>query len=683
MTLSDKAGLDSGLTCLKGAGPARTALLSKLGLCVIRDLLFFFPRRYEDRRHAAAISGLAIGAPAVVFARVVSSEARELQGRARRIVTCRFSDGTGELQAVWFNMRGLENILKKGTEAVLFGTPLLHGNALEMTSPEFSVSPGDAKNFTGIIPVYPLTEGLTQKWMRAFTASAVEKYSSLLKEPLPHEITEQNSLMPLNEAVLSLHRPPSPESWKEARRRIAYEELFFLQGAMICSRSESGAGGAVTPDIKTAESILFGASFTPTESQLGAVREILEDASHGRPARRLLQGDVGCGKSVAAAAFAGAVCAAGAQCAMLAPTEVLAEQLNGQMRKYLEPKGFRCALLTSSVSPSERKEIAAGIASGEICAAAGTHSLLSEDIAFKNLGALIIDEQQRFGVSQRSLLISKYPSAHLLMMSATPIPRTAALALYGDLDITSIRELPKGRRAPETRLITYKKLPDLMRFLISEIAAGGRVYWICPLVDDGESALPTVKKRWKWLQEKLPPVPVSLIYGQQESRDKLQALDDFRSGRTKILVGTTVLEVGIDVPEASVIVVESPERYGMSQLHQLRGRVGRGQRRGVCVLLGESDTGAERPRLETFAAVNDGFRIAEADLALRGAGDMAGTAQHGDISFKAANLQTDSELCSTARADAAAYENKYGTEALRALIEKLYMVPASCESRFF
>ncbi len=654
------------LSALKGVGPRRSALLEKLGLRTVEDMLYLFPRRYEDRRSVKKITELVPGAPAVVYATVCGVDVRPLPGRGRRLITCRLSDGSGFLDAVWFNRRGLENTLAKDTPVALYGTPSLRSSVFEMTEPEFEVvkDKGEKSPFAGIVPVYPSTEGLPQKWFRGIARALVEQHHNQAEEELPSCLIEKNALMPISRAIYEMHMPESPESWKEARRRFAYGELFTLQLTLAASRKERAESSAVL--LKRGalfEAMTASLPFSLTASQRRVIDEIFADGASGRPISRLIQGDVGSGKTLVAIAFAAGLCDSGAQCAVLAPTEVLAEQLHAQTAKYLAPLGVGCALIKSQLPARERRAVLSGAADGSLSVVTGTQALLSDEIKFKNLGAVIIDEQQRFGVRQRARLLKSGAKPHLIMMSATPIPRTMALTLYGDLDISVIEDKPAGRAPVETRIIGRDQLAKLLRFIAAEILSGGRVYWICPRVeeDDG-SDLPAAVKRFEWLEKKLPPVKMSLIHGQMESSDKEAAIAGFRSGLSQLLVGTTVLEVGVDVPEATVIVIESPERYGLSQLHQLRGRVGRGTRRGLCVLL--SLLPEDNERLRIFASTNDGFEIAKADLELRGAGEITGTAQHGLARFRVADLQKDYLLAETARDDAREFLEKEGLEAL-------------------
>ena len=453
-----------------------------------------------------------------------------------------------------------------------------------------------------------------------------------------------------------MHHPTDTESWRNARRRLAYEELLVVQAGLALRRHALKSCKVVAKIVPGEIYAAFRSSlpFEPTQAQKKAFDELFADTAKDKPMSRLLQGDVGSGKTLVAVGFAAACCDSQIQCAIMAPTEILAMQLYEQAQKYLVPLGCKVAMIKGGQKLSERNKILEATLSGEINVVVGTQALLFDRVKFKKLGAVIIDEQQRFGVEQRRALVKHGSAPHLLMMSATPIPRSLAMTLFADLDISALTEKPVGRKKLETRITDVKNMAVLLQFLIDEAGRGGRVYWVCPRVEeDGSTALTSVKKRFAFLKKHLGKLGVGLVYGGMSGDEKDATLEKFRSGEIKILTGTTVIEVGIDVPEASVIVIENPERFGLSQLHQLRGRIGRGSRRGVCVLLVQSLEGAIPERLQIMLDTDDGFEIAEADLELRGSGEISGAAQHGLTEFKHVKLKKDLKLIAQAREDAA------------------------------
>ena len=653
------AALSSPLSELQGVGPKRCALLAKLGVRTVWELLNFFPRRYEDRRRAVAVKELVPGRASDVRASVEGVERRRLSRPGLELVTARLSDGTGELSAVWFNRKGLEYVLKEGTAALFYGVPSLRAGGFEMTNPEFEVCGGENEElFTGIVPIYPSTAGLPARWFRGFTADAVEAALPLVEETLPAFVLKKRSLMPLRQALAAMHRPGSAEEWKEARRRLAYEELFTLQAALALRKKmarDKGAAYKIKPGPEY-KKFIASLPFPLTASQNRALSEIAADVNGNSPMSRLLQGDVGSGKTLVAVGLAAAAAGCGVQTAVMAPTEVLASQLYSQCVKWLAPLGVRCVLLKGGQSAAERRETLASLADGSALVAAGTQALLENGVEFKKLGVLVIDEQQRFGVEQREALLKRKRVPHMLMMSATPIPRTLTMCLFGDLDVSVLTERPAGRPRTETRLIDVRKMGTLLQFIIDEAAAGGRIFWVCPRVEEDEaSEAASAEKRRAFLEKHLGSLGVGLLHGRMEAEEKERALEDFRAGRTRLLVATTVVEVGVDVPSASVIVIESPERFGLPQLHQLRGRVGRGGRRGVCVLLVKDEAADAPERLSVMLRTDDGFEIAEADLRFRGSGELGGSAQHGDAGFRVADLAKDARLLCEAREDAAEY----------------------------
>lgn len=668
--------LKAPVSSLKGVGPARESLLANLGVSAVEDLIWLFPRRYEDRRNLAKIKDLVPGRPTVVIAEVREIERKRLRS-GLDIVTAVMEDGTGAVSVSWFNRKGLEYILKPETKAALFGMPSIRSKALEISNPEFEVVKGDdaPEKFAGIIPIYPSTAGLSQRWLRTLIENTLSEYLPLIPETLPEWVRMKRDLPPLCQALLGMHSPFDTGEWKKARRRLAYEELFLLQVGLAYKRAKFKANRSNLPindNGRIYRGFIGGLPFALTEAQSGAIGDIFADLRSMRPLSRLLQGDVGSGKTVVALAFAAAVADSGAQTAIMAPTEVLADQLFAQSIKYFTPLGVETVLLKGGQTVTERRA-ALELIEGGASVVVGTQALLEGKIPWKNLGAVIIDEQHRFGVLQRAAILEYDPVPNLLMMSATPIPRTLTLCLFGDLDVSLLREKPQGRRKVETRIIDGAKMQVLLQFLADEAGKGARAYWICPRVEESGPEAASAEKRFAFVAKHLGRLGVGLLHGRMTSAEKEEILSGFRGGGIKILISTTVVEVGIDVPEASVIVIESPERFGLSQLHQLRGRVGRGSRRGVCVLLVSNTAGEVPARLRALLDTDDGFEIAEADLALRGAGELSGTSQHGVTEFKVADPAKDAELLAEAREDAAEWmENDPGFTQCPEFREKLF-----------
>ena len=643
---------------IRGIGPRRAGLLEKLGIRTANDVLWFFPRRYADRREICKITELRPDRSSVVIVKIKTVNCRRSFRTGIQICSCEAEDGTGTLSVIWFNRKGLGNILKEGTSAVLFGLPSFCDGRIEFSNPEFEVikDVSDTAGFTGIVPVYPLTAGLPERWLRKFIDSILESHLPQVKEYLPQSIIEKRGLPDIREALHGMHRPESEEHWKDCRNRLAYEEFLFLQTALVLRKERlkrSGGAARIIPRGPYYSAFMSCLPFELTPSQTKVLSQIFEDTQRGHPMSRLLQGDVGSGKTVISLALAAAGADAGIQTAIMAPTEVLAEQLYSQAQKFLSGIGIECALLKGGLNRSEKTRLTDSIREGLTKVVVGTHAMIQDGVEFPYLETVIIDEQQRFGVMQRGEMLSRGKTPHLLMMSATPIPRTISACLFGDMDISVIRERPEGRQKIETRLIDFTKIRDLMQFMIDESAAGGRTYWICPRVEeDGENYIASVEKRYKFLKKHLGPLGIGFIHGKMDSRLKSCELEKFRVGEIKVLVGTTVLEVGVDVPEASVVVIESPERYGLSQLHQMRGRVGRGSRRGVCLLLVNKIEEEVADRLRIMLATDDGFKIAEADHLLRGPGKISGYEQHGASEFRTADIFRDSVLLKRAREDA-------------------------------
>lgn len=658
--------LSERLDNLSGVGEKRSQLLSKLGLTTVSDIINFFPRKYEDRRHSCKISELAEGEKTLVYAYVDSIEEYGAYGGKAGRTTAKLLDASGRITAFWFNRRNMTRVLPKGSTALFYGEITSYGGKLQLSNPEFEITKNPEKSaLAGIIPIYSSTEGLKSFWFKKFILQVLEKALPEIKDTLPKHIIEKRQLLPKNEAIAQIHNPKDENCWRAARKRLAYEELLEVQTEVALRRyalkSCTCAAKIIPGEIY--KKFIQNLSFTPTNSQKQALAEIFKDTASQVPMSRLLQGDVGSGKTFVAVGLAAACCDSKTQCAVMAPTEVLATQLYSEMLRCLEPLGVKCVLIKGGQKLSERNKILEAAENGEAQIIVGTQALLFDRVKFNSLGAVIIDEQHRFGVEQRRALVNHGEAPHLLMMSATPIPRSLAMTLFADLDISALTEKPAGRRKIETRITDMKKISVLLKFIAEEAINGGRIYWVCPRVEETVTGkelqikqtetAKSVKDRFAFLKKYLDKLGVGLVYGGMDSDDKEETLAKFKNGEIKIIACTTVIEVGIDVPEASVIVIESPEHFGLSQLHQLRGRVGRGKRRGVCILLTQTLDVEIADRLKIMLETDDGFEIAEADLELRGSGKISGSEQHGLTEFRLANLKKDIALIQGAREDAA------------------------------
>ena len=653
------------LTDLPGIGPARAKKLAKLGLEELGDLLGHYPLRYEDRRACYEIQEAPLGEPCCVSAMIAETPTLSRIRKGLDLVKVKAVDATGVLNLTFFNQSYLKNTLQRGETYVFFGKVEAMGRRRSMTNPVFEKE--GARQVTGcILPVYPLTAGITNHLMVNLARQAVEFCAAEAAETLPAAVRMEHQLCQVEYALRNLHFPSEWDALNLARRRMIFEELFTLTCgmALLKDRRSRGTGRVIRGELAEFETLL---PFALTGAQRRAMEEIAADLRSGRVMNRLVQGDVGSGKTAVAAFGAWAAARAGCQCALMAPTELLAEQHARTLDALLAPAGVRVALLTGSVKGAVKKQLLRALAEGEIDLVVGTHALFSESVAYKNLSLVIADEQHRFGVAQRAALAEKGGTAqpHVLVMSATPIPRTLALIIYGDLDVSIIDELPPGRTPVATYVVGEDKRQRMYGFVRKQVAEGRQVYIVCPAVEEtpelaewGEIGglpmdLKAVTTYTKDLQEKVfPDLRVGFVHGKLKSKEKEAVMTAFVAGELDVLVSTTVIEVGVDVPNASLMIVENAERFGLSQLHQLRGRVGRGKHQSYCVLISASKSDTARERLRALAATNDGFKIAEEDLKLRGPGDFFGKRQHGLPQLKVADFAADVALLKEAKAAA-------------------------------
>ena len=657
--------LNTRLTDLPGIGLARAKKLAKLGLEALGDLLSHYPLRYEDRRSCYEIQEAPPGEPCCVAAMIAETPTLSRIRKGLELVKVKAVDATGVLNLTFFNQPYLKNTLQRGETYVFFGKVEAVGRRRSMTNPVFEKE--GAKQVTGcILPVYPLTAGITNHLMVNMARQTVEPCAPLVPESLPESVRLEHRLCQQEYALRNIHFPSDWEELAIARRRLIFEELFTLTCgmALLKDRRSRGTGRVIRGELEEFEKLL---PFAPTGAQRRAMEEIAADLISGRVMNRLVQGDVGSGKTAVAAFGAWAAAQARCQCALMAPTELLAEQHARTLDNLLGPAGVRVALLTGSVKGAVKKQLLKALAAGEVDLVVGTHALFSEGVEYKNLGLVIADEQHRFGVAQRAALAEKggEQPPHVLVMSATPIPRTLALIIYGDLDVSIIDELPPGRTPVATYVVGEDKRQRMYGFVRKQVAEGRQVYIVCPAVEEtpelaewGEISgqpmdLKAVTTYAKVLQEKVfSDLRVGFVHGKLKSKEKEAVMAAFADGELDVLVSTTVIEVGVDVPNASLMVVENAERFGLSQLHQLRGRVGRGKHQSYCVLITASKSDTARERLRALAATNDGFKIAEEDLRLRGPGDFFGKRQHGLPQLKVADFAADVALLKEAKAAA-------------------------------
>jgi len=654
--------LDRDVRYLKGVGPRRAEALARLGLSTVRDVLFHLPRGYEDRRHPRPIAGLKAGERAVVAGVIADVRFRYARGRRGGILEVDVEDETGMLALTWFNARkAWAARYPIGERIRAYGTANFYGG-LQIVAPDCHIGADDGtagEKFDRILPLYPLTEGVTQAVMRKITLAALEAGAGEVADVLPPALRQAKGLPGVTQALRDVHLPRTPADADAARRRLCYEELLLFQTALALKRAharqQAGLSFRVGPNVDRRIHRLFPFAFTRAQERV--IGEVVSDMRSPRPMNRLLQGDVGSGKTVVAVYAMLAALAdsrRGHQAALMAPTEILAEQHDLTLRSLLGRARVRTALLTSGASPAERRENLSRIARGEVDLVVGTHALIQRDVEFRNLALVVVDEQHRFGVRQRLALRRKGPPPDVLIMTATPIPRTLALAYFADMDVSVIDEMPPGRGPVTTTLHGPAEWDAAFDVAREEVARGGRAFVIYPLVEESrELDLTSATEGYERLRtEVFPEHSCCLLHGQMPQARKQQVMDGFRTGRYNVMAATTVVEVGIDVPEATVMIVQHAERLGLAQLHQLRGRIGRGGRPGRCLLLAAPTTEEARARLDVLTQTCDGFRIAEEDLRLRGPGQVFGTRQSGVPEFKCYDF-SDPAILKEARDDAA------------------------------
>lgn len=644
---------DTPVRYLKGVGPKTAERFEKLGILTLSDLLCHYPRRYLDFSKPYSIAEAPADTECVVKAEVFAKPGGRILPGGRRMERITAGDDVSSLEITWFNNPYAAQKLELGQEYYFQG--IVTGGMLrrQMVNPQVRT---DAQvKSSPFEAVYPQTEGLTSSAI-AKCVRQLLPHAELLPDPLPSEMLKKYRLLSKADAVRAIHCPATEEEAFAARRRLIYEELLVLQ--LGIGRMKNHGAASTGAPMKKADASPFWESlpFSPTGAQRRAVEEILTDMSGETSMNRLLQGDVGSGKTLVAAAAIWACIRAGYQAALLAPTEILASQHAENLNRLLSPFGMRVALLTGGMKAAARRTTLAAIRDDEADLIVGTHAILSEGVEFARLGLAVVDEQHRFGVRQRGLLAEKAANPHLLVMSATPIPRTLGLLMYGDLDISILDELPPGRKPVKTRCITGKKRADLYGFLDREIDSGRQVYIVCPAIEDaGGSGLNAVKSYYEDIAKAyLPDRRVGLMHGKLKPKEKAEVMDDFKSGRLDALVSTTVIEVGVDVPNATVMVIENAERYGLSALHQLHGRVGRGAAESWCFLVSDNASESVQKRLKFLCSTSDGFAVAQYDLETRGPGDFFGSRQHGLPTLQIADLMNDTRTLHAAQSEAVA-----------------------------
>jgi len=649
------SALDTPVQFVKGVGPKRQELLGRLGIATVEDLLFTFPRDYMDRSRVTPIAQVELNKESTILGEIIRVKSHKTR-TGKEIVEAIVQDNTGALIASWFNPY-VKEVLHSGQTVLMTGKATFY-RRMQLQSPHYEIVDDDsgvADEIDPILPVYPLTEGLNQGQFRKIMRLALANYLAMARDPMPEAIAKQRGLLPLREAVQMMHFPKTMEDAQAAKRTLVFHEFLILQlGIAIHVRlqrsAEPGIVFKITPEIHRRIRSLFPFKLTPSQEHV--VAEIVRDMESPRPMNRLLQGDVGSGKTVVALYAMLIAIACKKQAALMAPTEILAEQHFLVISHFLENTRVRPLCLTGGLAAKERESARARIAAGDVDITIGTHALIERDVQFADLGLVVVDEQHRFGVMQRASLRAKSDAVpDTLIMTATPIPRTLALTVFGDLDISVIEEKPPGRQPIKTYHVPERKRKAAYQFIRDHLRQGERAFFVYPLVEESEKlALQAATEQAAFLQKEVfPDFAVGLLHGRMKPQEKDAMMESFRCGKIQALVATTVVEVGVDIPEATIMVIEHADRFGLAQLHQLRGRIGRGGRESYCLLFGVPATDEARERLAVMARTNDGFEIAEEDLRLRGPGEFFGTRQHGLPDLRIGDLLRDQRIMQDAR----------------------------------
>jgi ATP-dependent DNA helicase RecG len=643
-------GLDAPLTVLRGVGAKQAEKLQRLGLSTMHDALKNYPHRYVDYSRLKPINRLEYGEEITIIATVKTAFTHAVGNGQSQMLRVVLSDDTGEIEAVWFNQPWLKNKLLPGNQVQVSGRVDSYLGRLQLARPQAEDLDRESLNSGRIVPIHHLTEGISANYMRRWMFEAIGYTAPRVVDPIPESIRGRARLINLSDALLQIHFPDSHEGLTQARKRLAFDEMFYMQFGLRRQRSEWQAvqGQPLSAPDESLNGVIASLPYTLTKAQTRAFDEIRSDLSRSVPMNRLLQGDVGSGKTVVAALAMAAAAGANAQAALMAPTAILADQHHRNISKLLSH--LNVALLLGSTPPAEKQAIYDGLRDGSIHVVIGTHALIQEKVEFKNLGFVVVDEQHRFGVAQRAALRGKGGNPHLLVMTATPIPRTLALTVYGDLDVSILDEMPPGRLPIDTRVIYINERERAYSFIRKQILEGRQAFIICPLVEESDriEAKAAVDEHARLQKHVFPDLKLGLLHGRMKADEKDEVMESFRNGETHILVSTSVVEVGVDIPNASVTLIEGANRFGLAQLHQFRGRVGRGAHQSFCLLISEADPKAPDVRLKAMEDTQDGFVLAEKDLEIRGPGEFLGTRQSGFGELRMAKL-TDVPLIALAR----------------------------------